>query len=220
MTSCAILFFFFFLSFLHSFFLLFLPLFSPLNGTSSPPSPWIWSFLIQTRDRLKGFAQEGYSISSFSSSSISLPPPSPPPLTFTLSAGNLPAPLFSLLELLKTRKSKNREARPTRREIFLSSTSPRFFNGPATLPDLSLSLSLCLPPHSPPLSRPRKGPSSSSSSSSIPSFLLLARFSPFFHHGLLSGVLNPFFPRQLPRNSCIRVGRPDSRRALARDSFV
>lgn len=147
------------------------------------------------------------------------PPPSPPPLTFTLSAGNLPAPLFSLLELLKTRKSKNREARPTRREIFLSSTSPRFFNGPATLPDLSLSLSLCLPPHSPPLSRPRKGPSSSSSSS-IPSFLLLARFSPFFHHGLLSGVLNPFFPRQLPRNSCIRVGRPDSRRALARDSFV
>lgn len=51
----------------------------------------------------------------------------------------------------------------------------------------SLSLSLCPTLH--PFFVPRKGPSSS-----IPSFLLLARFSPFFHHGLLSGVLNPFFP--------------------------
>lgn len=221
MTSCAILFFFFFLSFLHSFFLLFLPLFSPLNGTSSPPPLPLDLVLPHSNARQIERVRTGgiFDFLLLLLLDLASPPPSPPSLTFTLSAGNLPAPLFSLLELLKTRKSKNREARPTRREIFLSSTSPRFFNGPATLPDLSLSLSLCLPPHSPPLSRPRKGPSSSSSSS-IPSFLLLARFSPFFHHGLLSGVLNPFFPRQLPRNSCIRVGRPDSRRALARDSFV
>lgn len=166
MTSCAILFFspFFYTSFRSSFFL-----FPPSTVRLRPG----WPFLIQTRDRLKGFAQEGYSISS---SSISLPPPSP----FLL-----PAPLFSLLELLKTRKSKNREACPTKGD--LSFFDPRLSADSMAHYPISLSLSLCPTLH--PFFVPRKGPSPS-----IPSFLLLARFSPFFHHGLLSGVLNPFFP--------------------------
>lgn len=218
MTSCAILFFFFFLSFLHSFFLLFLPLFSPLNGTSSPPppSPWIWSFLIQTRDRLKGFAQEGYSISSFSSSSISLPPPLPPAPYVHPFCWKPTCPTVFASRVTKDAEIQKSRSSPDPKGDLSFFDFPSIFQWPCYS---TRSLSLPLPPHSPPLSRPRKGPSSSSSSS-IPSFLLLARFSPFFHHGLLSGVLNPFFPRQLPRNSCIRVGRPDSRRALARDSFV
>ena len=139
MTSCAILFFSFspfYISFPSSFFL--------FSLRQRYVFPWTWSFLIQTRDRLKGFAQEGYSISS--SSSISLPP------AFTLSSPqNLPAPLFSLLELLKTRKSKNREARPTKGD--LSFFDPRLSADSMALPPISLSLSLSLP-HSPPLFRP------------------------------------------------------------------
>lgn len=80
---------------------------------------------------------------------------------------------------------KSRSSPDQGRSFFLRPSPLCRFNGPAT--DLSLSLSLCPTLH--PFFVPRKGPSSS-----IPSFLLLARFSPFFHHGLLSGVLNPFFP--------------------------
>lgn len=78
---------------------------------------------------------------------------------------------------------KSRSSPDQGRSFFLRPSPLCRFNGPAT----DLSLSLCPTLH--PFFVPRKGPSSS-----IPSFLLLARFSPFFHHGLLSGVLNPFFP--------------------------
>lgn len=168
MTSCAILFFspFFYTSFRSSFFL-----FPPSTVRLRPG----WPFLIQTRDRLKGFAQEGYSISS---SSISLPHLHP------FFSPNLPAPLFSLLELLKTRKSKNREACPTKGD--LSFFDPRLSADSMAHYPISLSLSA-------PLSTPF---------SSLVKVLLL-RSPPFFFSRvfLLSsitdfypGFLTPFFP--------------------------
>lgn len=168
MTSCAILFFppFFYTSFRSSFFL-----FPPSTVRLRPG----WPFLIQTRDRLKGFAQEGYSISS---SSISLPPPSP----FLLPKPTCPT-VFASRVTKDAEIQKSRSLPDQGRSFFLRPSALCRFNGP--LPDLSLSL--CPTLH--PFFVPRKGPSPS-----IPSFLLLARFSPFFHHGLLSGVLNPFFP--------------------------
>lgn len=127
MTSCAILFFSpFFLFYISSF----LP-FSP--STVRLPLDWS-SFLIQTRDRLKGFAQEGYSISS-SSSSISLPPRSPFPL-----------PKPTCPTVFASRVTKDAEIQKSRslpdqgRSLFLRPSAFCRFNGP-----LSLSLSLSTP---------------------------------------------------------------------------
>ena len=174
MTSCAILFFSFspfYISFPSSFFL--------FSLRQRYVFPWTWSFLIQTRDRLKGFAQEGYSISS--SSSISLPP------AFTLSSPqNLPAPLFSLLELLKTRKSKNREARPTKGD--LSFFDPRLSADSMALPPISLSLSLSAP-LSTPFSSLVKVLLLRSPPFSFSRVFLLSSITDFY-----PGFLTPFFP--------------------------
>lgn len=89
MTSCAILFFF------SSFLFFFVPF--SVNRTSSPTGPS--SF--KQRDRFKGFTG-----GIFDFLLLDLEPPHRP----TLSTPNLPALLFSLLGLLKTRKSRNREA--------------------------------------------------------------------------------------------------------------
>ena len=166
-----------------------------------------WSLLIQTARQIQRVHRRDI---RFPPPSTSRPFPLPHPIRrrSTLSTPNLPALLFSLLGLLKTRKSRNREACPWQIFFFRNPASPRGFNG--SLP-LSLSLSLFSLPfpssvrsHSPPLFRPFFGPV----------LLLLARvFSPFFHRDY-PGFLTPFFFRQLPRNSCIR--RAGSRRASER----
>lgn len=169
MTSCAILFFspFFYTSFRSSFFL-----FPPSTVRLRPG----WPFLIQTRDRLKGFAQEGYSISS---SSISLPPPSP----FLLPKPTCPT-VFASRVTKDAEIQKSRSLPDQGRSFFLRPSALCRFNGP--LPDLSLSLSA-------PLSTPF---------SSLVKVLLL-RSPPFFFSRvfLLSsitdfypGFLTPFFP--------------------------
>lgn len=125
--------------------------------------------------RLKGFSLEGYGVPFFL---LAVP-------SLASSSAGLPAQLFSVLGLLKTRKSRNREGPGTRRarrarRPFSWGCCARIVNGPAERATSSPFLATVL------LHR-------------NPSFRVFD--SSLLVHGY-TGVLNPFLLSAAARNSC------------------